>query len=164
MDMLVKLYDLPSSGAAFARLREQEIEIRRALAPEKHRVVAWVRENFSEGWASETEVAFSRQPVSCFIAVKHGKVMGFACHDATCRNFFGPTGVATQARKSGIGTGLLFACLKAMREQGFGYAIIGGVGPAAYYAKAVGAVLIEGSEPGVYRGLLDSARFGGAAG
>jgi hypothetical protein len=46
-----------------------------------------------------------------------------------------------------------------MRQQGFGYAIIGGVGPAAYYAKAVGALPIEGSEPGVYRGLLGS-RFG----
>jgi hypothetical protein len=162
MDMLVKLYDLPASGAAMARLREQGITVRRALAPEKHRVVAWVRENFSEGWASETEVAFARQPVSCFIAVKEGRVLGFACHDATCRNFFGPTGVAPEARKSGVGTGLLFACLEAMREHGFGYAIIGGVGPADYYAKTVGAVPIEGSEPGVYRGLLGSARFGGA--
>jgi Acetyltransferase (GNAT) family len=164
MDMLVKLYDLPSSSPAFARLLEEGIEIRRALAPEKHKIVAWVRENFSEGWASETDVAFARQPVSCFIAVKQGKIMGFACHDATCRNFFGPTGVASEARKGGIGTGLLFACLQAMREQGFGYAIIGGVGPAEYYAKTVGAVLIEGSEPGVYRGLLGSARFGGPTG
>jgi predicted N-acetyltransferase YhbS len=162
MDMLVKLYDLPSSSAAFARLREQGIVIRRALAPEKHRVVAWVRENFSEGWASETAVAFARQPAACFIAVKEGGVVGFACHDATCRNFFGPTGVAPEARRGGVGTALLFACLEAMREQGFGYAIIGGVGPAEYYAKAVGAMLIEGSEPGVYRGLLGSARFGGA--
>ena len=48
-----------------------------------------------------------------------------------------------------------------MREQGFGYAIIGGVGPAEYYAKTVRAMLIEGSEPGVYRGLLGSTRFGG---
>ena len=30
MDMLVKLYDLPPSGAAMARLREQGIAIRRA--------------------------------------------------------------------------------------------------------------------------------------
>jgi hypothetical protein len=41
-----------------------------------------------------------------------------------------------------------------MRQQGFGHAIIGGVGPAAHYAKVVGAVAIEGSEPGIYRGLL----------
>jgi hypothetical protein len=164
MDMLVKLYDLPPSATALARLGEQGIAIRRALAPEKHRVVTWVRENFSEGWASEAEVAFARQPVACFIAVKEGQVMGFACHDATCRNFFGPTGVAPEARKTGVGTGLLFACLEAMREQGFGYAIIGGVGPAEYYAKTVGAMLIEASEPGVYRGLLGSTRFGGGKG
>jgi hypothetical protein len=163
MDMLVKLYDLPPSAAALARLRDQGIAIRRALAPEKHRVVAWVRQTFSEGWSSEAEVAFARQPVACFIAVKEGHIMGFACHDATCRNFFGPTGVAPEARKGGVGTGLLFACLEAMREQGFGYAIIGGVGPAEYYAKTVGAMPIEGSEPGVYRGLLGSARFGGTA-
>jgi predicted N-acetyltransferase YhbS len=160
MDMLVRLYDLPDSGAIFERLREQGIQIRRALAPEKHKIVAWVRENFAEGWASETEVAFARQPISCFIAVKEGKIVGFACHDATCRNFFGPTGVEPQARKNGVGTALLFACLDAMRQQGFGYAIVGGVGPAAYYSKAVGAVPIEGSEPGVYRGLLGSPRFG----
>src|SRR5262252_1906785 len=156
MDMLVKLYDLPQSSAALARLREQGIEIRRALAPEKHKIVAWVRENFSEGWASETDVAFARQPVSCFIAVQASRIVGFACHDATCRNFFGPTGVEPQARKGGVGTGLLFACLEAMKQQGFGYAIIGGVGPSAYYSKAVGAVPIDGSEPGIYRGLLGS--------
>lgn len=146
MDMLVKLYDLPLSAAPFERLRQQGIEVRRALAPEKHKVLAWVRDNFSEGWASETEVAFARQPISCFIAVKEGRVVGFACHDVTCRNFFGPTGVAPQVRKSGVGTGLLFACLEAMRQQGFGYAIVGGVGPATYYSKAVGAVPIEGPD------------------
>ena len=70
------------------------------------------------------------------------------------------TVVADAPRRAGIVTGLLFACLEDMRQQGFGYAIIGGVGPAAYYSKAVGAAPIEGSEPGVYRGLLDSPRFG----
>jgi hypothetical protein len=46
------------------------------------------------------------------------------------------------------------ACLEDMRQAGYGYAIIGGVGPAEFYAKTVGAVAIEGSEPGIYRGLL----------
>jgi predicted N-acetyltransferase YhbS len=58
------------------------------------------------------------------------------------------------AQKGGIGKALLFACLEDMKHQGFGYAIIGGVGPAEFYAKAVGAVAIEGSAPGIYRGLL----------
>src|SRR5216683_1750438 len=140
MDMLVKLYDLPDSSRAFERLRQAGNVIRRALAPEKHKVIAWVRKTFSEAWASEVEVAFARQPVTCFIAVQQKKIVGFACHDATCPNFFGPTGIEPNARKNGIGKALLFACLEDMRQQGFGYAIIGGVGPAEFYAKAVGAV------------------------
>jgi GNAT superfamily N-acetyltransferase len=154
MDMLVKLYDLPDSRTAYDRLRQAGIIQRRALAPEKHKVIAWVRKTFSEAWASEVEVAFSRQPVCCFIAIQERKLIGFACHDATCPNFFGPTGVEPKAQKNGIGKALLFACLEDMKHQGFGYAIIGGVGPAEFYAKAVGAVAIAGSEPGIYRGLL----------
>jgi hypothetical protein len=37
-----------------------------------------------------------------------------------------------------------------MRDDVYAYAIIGGVGPEAYYAKTVGATLIEGSSPGIY--------------
>ncbi|MBN4669513.1 GNAT family N-acetyltransferase, partial [Pandoraea nosoerga] len=74
--------------------------------------------------------------------------------DAACRNFFGPTGVAPKSQQNGIGKALLFACLEDMRHQGFGYAIVGGVGPADFYAKAVGAVAIDDSAPGIYRGLL----------
>ena len=154
MDMLVKLYALPDSREFHERLGKAGITTRRALAPEKHRIVAWVRERFSEHWASEVDVAFSREPVSCFIAVRQKTVLGFACHDAIFPNFFGPTGVDPTERKHCIGKALLFNCLEAMKQQGYGYAIIGGVGPAEFYTKAVGAIPIEGSEPGVYRGLL----------
>jgi hypothetical protein len=61
MDMLVKLYDLHNSGDAFERLTRAGIIMRRALPPEKHKVTAWVRKTFSEAWASEAEIAFSRQ-------------------------------------------------------------------------------------------------------
>jgi GNAT superfamily N-acetyltransferase len=154
MDMLVKLYELPASDEILGRLAETGISMRRAMPPEKHKVLDWIRSNFSEAWASEADVAFARQPVSCFIAIKDKHLLGFACHDATCRNFFGPTGVDPEARGKGIGAALLFACLEAMRSQGYGYAIIGGVGPADFYAKTVGAVPIEGSQPGIYRVLL----------
>jgi len=159
MDMLVKLYDLPDSRTLQQRLTRAGVNLRRALVPEKHKVITWVRDNFSEGWASETDVAFGRQPVSCFIAVRDGQLAGFACHDVTCRNFFGPTGVLPNARKSGIGTALLLACLEDMKHEGYGYAIIGGVGPADYYAKAVDAVAIQGSDVGIYRGLLGAPRL-----
>lgn len=41
-----------------------------------------------------------------------------------------------------------------MRDIGYAYAIIGGVGPAAFYEKTVGAILIPDSAPGVYRDFL----------
>ena len=126
-------------------IRDRGIHIRRALAAEKHKIAAWLRENFAEGWASETEIAFGRQPISCFIAVREGRVVGFACHDATFRNFFGPTGVKLEVRKNGIGTGLLFACLEDMRQQGYGYAIVGGRGP--------DGVLFESGRRSAYRRL-----------
>jgi GNAT superfamily N-acetyltransferase len=154
MDMLVKLYDLPDSREMLSRIVAAGISIRRALPPEKHNVLDWVRANFSQAWASEADIAFGRQPVSCFVAVQAKRLLGFACHDATCPNFFGPTGVGASSRGEGIGSALLLACLEDMRHQGFGYAIIGGVGPTDFYSKTVGAIPIEGSEPGIYRGLL----------
>jgi GNAT superfamily N-acetyltransferase len=154
MDMLVKLYDLPDSRETLSRVAAAGVSIRRALPPEKHKVLDWVRGNFSQAWASEADVAFGRRPVSCFVAIQAKQLLGFACHDATCPNFFGPTGVDAKSRGKGIGAALLLACLEDIRHQGFGYAIIGGVGPAEFYSKTVGAIPIEGSEPGIYRGLL----------
>jgi predicted N-acetyltransferase YhbS len=57
-------------------------------------------------------------------------------------------------RGKGIGKALLLECLIAMKAQGYAYGIIGGVGPARFYEKAVGAVLIEGSNPGIYEGIM----------
>lgn len=153
-DMLVKLYDLPDLAPALQRQKEQGIEIRRAIAPEKHVVVNWVRKTFGEGWASECEVAFSNHPVSCYIAVKEGNIIGFGCYDATYKDFFGPTGVEESWRGKGIGKAILLACLHAMANEGYGYAIIGGAGPVDFYSRCVGAVVIEGSVPGIYRGML----------
>lgn len=153
-DMLVKLYTLPGLEDMLTEQQRTGVTIRRALVLEKHFVVDWVHEKFSPGWGNECEIAFSRQPVSCFIAVEQGQILGFACHDTTYRNFFGPTGVSEQARGRGIGKALLLVCLHAMKAQGYAYAIIGWVGPAEFYTKAVGAVEIEGSSPGIYAGIL----------
>jgi predicted N-acetyltransferase YhbS len=71
------------------------------------------------------------------------------------RGMFGPTGVAERQRGRGIGTALLFASLRAMRRQGYAYAVIARVGPEEFYRRAVGATVIAGSEPGVYRGKLE---------
>ena len=99
-------------------------------------------------------MAFSRLPIACFLAVDSGTLLGFACYDATCKNFFGPTAVDSAYRGTGVGTALLLATLSAMAADGYAYAIIGGVGPVAYYKKAVNALEIAKSTPGVYRGML----------
>ena len=160
-DMLVRLYDLPDSATLVAGLRADGIDVRRALAPEKHVVVAWVREHFGDGWASECEVSFARLPIACYRAQRGQVVLGFACYDSTAKGFFGPTGVLEQERKHGIGTALLLLTLQAMAAEGYAYAIIGGAGPADFYANAVGAVPIAGSTPGIYRKMLKGGRAPG---
>jgi GNAT superfamily N-acetyltransferase len=156
-DLLVKLYELPDVAGPRARLADDGIVVRRAMAYEKRRVVGWVESVFGPNWADECDVAFANQPRSCFIATAGGAIQGFACHDSTCRNFFGPMGVADAARGRGIGGVLLLECLHAMAAQGYAYAIIGGVGDDGIYRKVAGASVIEGSSPGVYRDRLAAA-------
>jgi len=149
-DMLVKLHALPDLGEALAKTARASVEIRRPNPWEKALLLGWVGKTFGAVWAAECEAAFAANPPSCFIAEKDKAIIGFACHDCARRNFFGPTGVAEPSRGRGVGRALLLSCLHAMRANGYAYAIIGGVGPADYYAKAVGATLIDGSSPGIY--------------
>jgi predicted N-acetyltransferase YhbS len=154
IDMLVRLYDLPDSSKTYQTVADSGITLRRARAFEKHTVAAFVRANFSEKWVSEAEVAMTRQPISCFIATKDKEIIGFACYDTTLRGFFGPTGVLESARQLGVGKALLMRSLEALRESGYAYAIIGGVGPKEFYEKNCGAIEIPGSDPGTYTDLL----------
>jgi hypothetical protein len=152
-DMLVKLYDLPPAPST-EKLDAEGIRIIRAIAPDKHQIVEWVRSVFGDGWASECDVSFNMQPIGCFVAVKDKEIIGFACHEATCKDFFGPTGVETCWRGRSIGTHLLFACMNALKDMGYAYAVIGGAGPVDFYAKTVRAVPIEDSSPGIYKNLV----------
>jgi hypothetical protein len=85
------------------------------------------------------------------IAVTDGQLVGFACHDSSCRNFFGPIGIDPLFREKGIGRALLLVTLEAMALVGFAYAIIGHAGPTKFFEKCVGAISIPGSTPGIYR-------------
>lgn len=154
IDMLVRLYDLPDVRPFYERVEAQGVVLRRVRAFEKHTVADFVGANFSSKWVSEVEVALGRQPVSCHVATRDGRVLGFSCHETTARGFFGPTGVAAEARGTGIGKALLFKSLEALRELGYAYAVIGGVGPREFYEKACGAIAIPGSDPGIYTDLL----------
>ncbi len=154
IDMLVRLYDLPDTGPVYQKISDQEITLRRARAFELHTIAEFAETNFSEKWASEVRVACTRQPISCWIATRDQKILGFSCYDTTYRGYFGPTGVIEDARGTGLGKALLFKALESLLELGYAYGIIGGVGPREFYEKNCNAVVIPGSDPGVYTDLL----------
>jgi GNAT superfamily N-acetyltransferase len=168
-DMLVKLYDLPDLEPALAALREANVLIRAAAPSERATISAWVRQHFQASWAAGCETALTRDPPSLSIAVEiqpHESdpdtpydqpaelLLGFAGYDAGVRGMFGPMGVREDYRNRGIGTALLLHNLHAMRRERYAYAVIGWAGPTDFYAKTVGATIIEGSAPGIFRGPL----------
>ena len=154
-DMLVRLYDLPDDNAFLAEQARIGVTIRKPDGPEMRQVVNWAGDHFAPSWASETQRACANHPVSCFIAVRERKLLGFACYDATALGFFGPLGVDTACRGRGTGQALLFACLLDMKAVGYAYAVIGQVGPLDFYVRTVGAFEIPGSEPGLSGHWLD---------
>ncbi len=154
IDMIVNLLELPDSSELYTKIDEQGIILRRARAYERHIVAGWVGEHFSPKWVSEVKVAMSRQPVTCFIATKDKKILGFACVETTAKGFYGPTGVSEQARGTGIGKALLFKAMEALRDSGYVYGVIGGVGPREFYEKTIDAKEIPNSDPGVYTDIL----------
>ena len=149
-DMLVRLYDLPSNDVGLPH----GVEGRRAISLERQIVCQWVDRTFNSGWASECDISFSRVPIACFLATFEGTVVGFCCYDATSRGVAGPLGVAEAHRGKNVGSTLILDTLADMKANGYAYAVLGWVGPEKFFARAVGATIIEGSEPGMYRGLL----------
>ena len=154
VDMLVRLYALPSGEAPRLALQEQGVQIRSCRPYEMHAVEAWIARTFSTRWVSEFQIAMSHQPCGCIIATRQREVIGFACFDATARGFIGPMGVDPAVRMGGVGKALLITALEQMKALGYAYAIIGGTGPQDFYARTVGATVIEGSDPGIYADIL----------
>lgn len=152
--MLVRLYALPDGGPLRAKLEEQGVLVRPCRPFEMHAVQEWIARTFSTRWVSEFTVAMAHQPCGCIIATRGREVVGFACYDATTRGFIGPMGVDPALRQGGVGKALLVTALEQMRSLGYGYAIIGGTGPQEFYARTVGATVIEGSDPGIYADIL----------
>ncbi len=151
-DMLVDLLKLPPLD--FKKRERAGVNIRRAQPFEITPVRDFIETNFSVTWADEISIGFANKPVTVYIATRAGRVIGFAGYECTRKAFFGPTGVVESERGRGIGKALLVASLWGLRELGYVYGIIGGVGPMEFYREAVGAIVIPDSEPGIYTDLL----------
>jgi predicted N-acetyltransferase YhbS len=153
--MLVNLLRLPPVEPALEELRVRGVSVRRARPWELSQVREFVGENFSQAWADEIAVGLVRQPVTVFVAQREGRLLGFSAYECTRKDFFGPTGVLESERGRGLGRALLLAALGGLRELGYAYAVVGGVGPAEFYERTVGARLIPDSAPGVYADPLE---------
>src|SRR5919199_945791 len=149
-DMLVNLMLLPPAAPALEEMRAAGVVVRRAQPWDLRPVREFVEEHFGRKWADEITPGLMRQPVTVFVAMREGRLIGFAAYECTRKDFFGPTGVAESERGRGIGRALLLASLWGLRELGYAYAVIGGVGPAEFYERTVGATIIPDSSPGVY--------------
>jgi GNAT superfamily N-acetyltransferase len=149
-DLLVNLLKLPTPDTPI----HPDLIIRRAQPFELTPVHRFIEENFALAWADEASVGFANKPISVFIATIEQRLVGFAAYECTQRSFFGPTGVLERVRGRGIGKLLLLHSLAALRELGYVYAIIGGVGPVSFYQKTVGAIVIPDSDPGIYKDRL----------
>jgi len=145
IDMIVNLSDKSIFDQEINML--DKVQIIRSNGLTADATIEFIKENFSDYWSSEAKSAVYQQPQNCFIAIYESKIVGFACFHASSRGFFGPTGVLKKMRGKGIGKSLLLTSLKAMRNQGYAYAIIGGVSSAIdFYKKVVNAQIILNSD------------------
>jgi hypothetical protein len=150
MDMLIKLYNLPSQAHLHADLAAEGIVVRRAMSYERSKIISWVQSTFNAGWADEATAAFGHCPVGCYVAVDNGKLCGFCCLNTTFRNFIGPIGVEERVRRKGVGRVMLLSGLNELLLSGYAYAIVGDAGQPAFFKAAAGATEIPDSSPGPY--------------
>jgi N-acetylglutamate synthase-like GNAT family acetyltransferase len=147
-DMLVPLLMLPDPAAAVERAAAAGVRVRRARAWEAPALQTFIAEQgFSRTWGPESGNGFARQPISVFLAERDRRIAGFAAYDCGRRGIFGPTGVAREERAGGVASALLLRTLADMRTIGYVYAIIGATGPAEFYERVCGAVLLPGDWP-----------------
>ena len=84
MDLLVKLENLPSENPA------SSIVIRRAMPDEITKLKDWVASYFDTYWAKEVAIGFNNNPISIYVAVRNGTIVGFSAYECTSEGFLGP--------------------------------------------------------------------------
>lgn len=147
MDYLVNLYHSDFLENAEKLNINKDFKFLRVLPPQKNKVLKFIKDEFGKQWAAEAEMSFSHINPTIFVAVKNKEVIGFSCYDATAKGFFGPIGVNENFRKDRIGETLTFLALKSMKDDGYGYAIIGSAKHArGFYNRFLDLEEIETSE------------------
>src|SRR5437016_9569619 len=102
-DMLVPLLKLPPLEESLDAMKQAGVVLRRAQTFEMTPVRRFVEANWSASWADEISAGYSNKPVTIYIALRDGRLVGFGAFECTRRGFFGPTGVLESERSKGIG-------------------------------------------------------------
>src|SRR4051794_18088120 len=84
-DMLVNLLKLPDLAPLVEGLRGQGVIVRRAQPFELTPVREFVTKHFALGWADEALVGFANKPISVYLAIRDGAIVGFAAYECTRR-------------------------------------------------------------------------------
>jgi GNAT superfamily N-acetyltransferase len=122
-----------------ARLSSVGLEVRRLRADDAAAFDGYLAERWSANWRVEGMRALRRDPVSAHVALRDGRIVGFAAHSVSGPGQFGPMGTDPELRGQGIGAVLLRRCLADQRDAGLAECDIQWVGPKGFYADAVGA-------------------------
>ncbi|MBO3800744.1 MAG: GNAT family N-acetyltransferase [Thermoproteota archaeon] len=112
--------------------------IRKAEKSDKNKVLSWVKTEFSVFWEYEASVGFMYDKPKLWIAEDNDEIIGFSVYSALEPHWFGPIGVSPKTRLKGIGSLLLFNCLKSMREEGQRIAVIPWTSHLFFYAQVPG--------------------------
>ncbi len=150
-DLIVNLYD--------NNLECKQIEgvvINRIFPTDYDKLDEFIGKHFSKGWQNEVKAGLFQPNPTVFVAVKNHQIIGFAGYDCTAKGYFGPTGVDPLFQKQGIGTTLLLITLKAMKDAGYGYAVIGDTEDQVFtfYSKYVKLIKLD-REHSVYDRMIE---------
>lgn len=123
-----------------ARAVPDGIDVRRASPGDVTALHAFLCRHWPS-WTAEADAALRNEPATLHLALRDGRVIGFAAADANNRGtgWFGPMGVAPDERHAGVGCILLHRCLDDLRAQGHDAAVIAWVDNAPFYERCAGA-------------------------
>lgn len=126
-------------GRADEVLNGRDALVRRAEPADWPELETFVQARFDEVWRREARLALHRDRPTAFIAIRNGRIAGFACYGVYRPDWFGPLGVDQESRGEGLGEALLLRCLDDLAEAGVPVAQISWVGPVRFYARTVDA-------------------------
>ena len=116
-----------------------EASVRRARMSDLPALSDLVEAHFNPVWLDELRLALDRALPTVHVAVRDGRLIGFAAHGVYQPDLFGPLGTDPTGRRGGTGRALLDACLGDMAAAGLPVAQIGWIGPVRFYVRAAGA-------------------------